>query len=88
MFFKIFTQLLELKIPNILVRRALGIEIETNLVELRFSFLIHFVSFEACTLSADPFAQFFVFLVSTWHITCNARRESSGVLVGGIQDEG
>jgi hypothetical protein len=80
MFFIICTQLLELKIPHILVRHALGIEIETNLVELRFSFRIHFI--EALTLIADPSAQLFVFLVLIWHIACNARRDTSVVLVG------
>jgi hypothetical protein len=52
------TKPLELKIPTILVRHApLGIEIETNLVELRFSFRIYFTSFEECSLSLDPSAQ-------------------------------
>jgi hypothetical protein len=47
MFFIIFTQFLELQIPHILVRPALGIEIETNLVEHLFSFLIQFAFSEA-----------------------------------------
>jgi hypothetical protein len=52
MFFIIITQFLELQIPNIL--EPLGIEIETNLVDRPFSFLIQFASFEECTLRADP----------------------------------
>jgi hypothetical protein len=83
MFFIICTQLLELKIPHILVRHhALGIESKTNLVELRFSLRINFVSFEDGSLPADPTAQFIVFLVLIWHIACNARRDTSVVLVG------
>jgi hypothetical protein len=63
MFFIIVTELLELQIPNILVRHALGIEVETNLVEFRCSFRIQFASFEENTLRADPIAQCRVFLV-------------------------
>jgi hypothetical protein len=44
--------------------------------------MIHFAIFEACTLRADPIAQFWVFLVSLWHIACNAGIETGGVLVG------
>jgi hypothetical protein len=68
MFYKIATQLFELQIPFSLVRCALGIEIETNLVELRFSLRIHFVSFEDDTLLADPSAQLRIFLVHCWNI--------------------
>jgi hypothetical protein len=64
-----FTQLLELQIPLFLVRLFLGeIERETNLVKLRFSFRIHFAISEQCTLSNDPSAQLWVFLVFIWHI--------------------
>jgi hypothetical protein len=64
MFFIIFTQLLELRIPIFLVHLGpvLGIENETNFFELLSPFLIHFSVFEACTLTLDPFAQFRVFL--------------------------
>jgi hypothetical protein len=82
MFFIIFTQLLEQKIPHVLVRRALlGTEIETNFFELLSSFLIHFAIFEEGTLSCDPGAQFRVFLVMLWHIVCNVGRDTCGVLV-------
>jgi hypothetical protein len=80
MFFIIFTQLIKLQIPNILVRHALGIEIEPNFFELLSSFRIHFAVFEACTLKVDPFAQFRVFRVLLWHFTCNVGRNTCGVL--------
>jgi hypothetical protein len=57
MFSIIVTQPFELQIPNILVRHALGIEIEINLVELRFLFRIQFAIFEDSTLTVDPSAQ-------------------------------
>jgi hypothetical protein len=71
MFFIIFTQLLELRIPIFLVHLVLGIEIETNFFELLSSVLIHFAIFEACTLIVDPNAQCRVFLVLLWHSACN-----------------
>jgi hypothetical protein len=56
MFFIIVTQLLELQIPNMLVRHARGMEIEFNFVEPLFSFQVHFASFEDGTLFTDPSA--------------------------------
>jgi hypothetical protein len=50
MFYIIITQLRELQIP-ILVP---GKDNETNLVELRLSFLIHYAIFEVFTLLVDP----------------------------------
>jgi hypothetical protein len=47
MYFIIFTQLLELKVPKIRVRLVLDIELKTNFLELHFSFLIHYAMFEA-----------------------------------------
>jgi hypothetical protein len=85
MYFRIFTHLLEVNIPTIVVRHA--IEIETNLVELRFSLRIKLVSFEDSTLPLGPTAQFSVFLVLPWHFTCNSGRVAWSVS-GGIQDEG
>jgi hypothetical protein len=63
-------------------------EIERYFVEPRFSSLIHSAIFEACTLIVNPTAKFSVFLVPFWHIACIARRDTSGALVGGIQDGG
>jgi hypothetical protein len=74
------TQLLELQIPAFLKRLrfalALGIKIETNFVEPRFSVLIHCASFEDGTLIDDPTAQLWVFLAPLWRIACNAGRET------------
>jgi hypothetical protein len=78
MTFIIAMQLLEMQLPGFVVQ----IELESNLVEPLFSFLIHFASFEAFTLSVDPSAQWRVFLELDWHISCNSGTEISGVLVG------
>jgi hypothetical protein len=75
MFFIIVMQLLELQIP-ILVHLVLETELETNLVQLRFSFVIQFAIFEGYTLRLDPSAQFCVFLVLMWHITFNSGRDT------------
>jgi hypothetical protein len=78
----IVLQLLELQFPFFLVRPVrIGIEIETNLVELRFSLRIHFASFEYGPLTVDPIAQLWVFLGHLWHIACNSGRATDGVLV-------
>jgi hypothetical protein len=84
--FVIVMQLLELEIPVYLVRLALAIEtereIETNFVEPPFSFRNRSAIFEGFSLIVDPRAQWRVFLVSLWHIACNAGRETGGVSVG------
>jgi hypothetical protein len=82
MFFFKFTQFLELHIPFSLVRPfRIGVEIETNLVELRFSLRIHYFSFEDGPLTVDPIAQLRVFLGHLWYIACNSGRATDGVLV-------
>jgi hypothetical protein len=88
MFSVIVTQLVELQIPQFLVRLVLGIEIKTNLVEPPFSFLIHSTILEACTLCNDPLAQCRVKAIPFWHSTCNAGREDGRVLVEVVNDDG
>jgi hypothetical protein len=78
MFFTIVTQPLEVQIPILAMSR----ENETNLIELLFSFLIHFAIFEECTLIVDPHGPLRVFLVLHWHIACKFGREREEVLVG------
>jgi hypothetical protein len=71
MFFNVVLQLLELRIPRLVI----AIELETNFVEHPFSFLIHFAIFETCTQIIDPTVQLWIFLVLLWHIACNSGRE-------------
>jgi hypothetical protein len=85
MFSIIVLQLLELQIPNFLVRHARGIDIETNLIEHPLSFRIHCVIFGACTLIIDPLTKMWV---RAWHIAYDAGREAGRVLEWGIQDDG
>jgi hypothetical protein len=84
MFFIIVTQLLELQVPVFLI----GFEIETNLVEFRCSFRLHSFFLEYETLLIDPVGQCRVFLVLSWHFTCNAGREEGRVLVEAFKDKG
>jgi hypothetical protein len=84
MFSIVVQKFLELQIPFFLVRLVpAGGESKTNLVELPFPSLIHSAILEPCTLTADPIAQWWVFLVLTWHIACNSGRETGGVLIVG-----
>jgi hypothetical protein len=82
--------LLELQIPVFLVRLHvrlrlhfrlhLALEIETNFVELTFSFWAHFAIFKVGTLMVNPYGQFLVKTVLRWYIACNSGRETGGVL--------
>jgi hypothetical protein len=81
MFFIIVLQSCELQIPFPLVRFVGEIKLETNFVEHRFSFRIHYALSEACPLIVHPSTQLWGFLVLPWHIAYNALRKKVGVLV-------